>query len=76
MKVGYKYFSDDDLVEIDCDNVKYAAEQFADEHHQIDEDSDMNFELVVIDDEGVVHNIEMETDWDPQYIATKQTKET
>lgn len=75
MKVGYKNWEDDELEETDCDSVTYAAEQFADEHHEIDEASDMDFELVVIDDEGVVHNIEMTTEYDPRYIVSKSTKE-
>jgi hypothetical protein len=74
MKVGYKDWEVDELVNSDSDNITDAAEQFADWNHQVDEESDINFEIVVVDNEGSTHIVNMTTEYDPRYIITKITE--
>ena len=64
MKVGY-YKSD--MVYIEADSIKDAAEEFADENHQIDELSDMKFQLYVENDGGEMFIVKMYTEYDPRY---------
>lgn len=64
MLVGY-YKSD--MIEIDADSVELAAEEYAEEKHQIDESSDMEFELYVEDDDGKLFEVKMYTEFDPRY---------
>lgn len=64
MKAG---FYKDDLNEVEGDNVEDVAELFADENHQVDEESDMEFTVYVEDDNGKLFMVEMYTEYDPTY---------
>jgi len=68
MRVGYYK---NELINIDCSDVRDAAELYADEHHQIDEASDMEFDLFVEDDEGKLFKVSMGTEYDPSYHIEK-----
>jgi len=63
MRVGYYK---DELIDIEADSVAEAASLYADEHHQIDEASDMDFELFVESD-GKLFCVKMYTEYDPRY---------
>ena len=58
--------------EMDSDELKEFAEDmaknFADEHHQIDEDSDMEFS-VFVEVKGVLKEVEFRTEFDPVYYV-------
>ena len=64
MKAG---FYKNDMQEIEADSVNEAAESFAEEHHQIDEQSDMKFTIYVEDDNGMLFEIKMYTEYDPRF---------
>ena len=64
MRIGYYK---DDLEEIEADTVEDAAERFAEDKHQVDEESDLKFELYVEDDEGKMFIVKMFTEYDPVY---------
>ena len=64
MKVG---FYKNDLEEVEGDNVEDVAEAFADENHQIDEESDLNFSVFVENDNGKLFEVEMYTEYDPSF---------
>ena len=64
MKAG---FYKDDLNEVDGDDVEDVAELFADENHQIDEESDMEFTVFVEDDNGKIFMVEMFTEYAPSF---------
>lgn len=66
MKVG---FYKDELSDVDGDNVEDVAEAFADENHQVDEKSDMEFTVYVEDDSGKLFIVEMYTEYDPSYYV-------
>lgn len=68
-KVG---FCPDSLEAVTGDDLKDIASEYADEHHQIDEDSDCDFEVYVEDDNGKLHRFNMKTDWDPVYYVDSQ----
>ena len=74
MLVGRTYFDNDDLIDIESEDIDDAAEQYADIYHQIDEKSDMEFELLVIDDEGVRHKVSMIAEYEPRYTAIEIIK--
>ena len=57
----------DDLQDIQGGDLEEAAQNFADEYHQIDESGDIRFEVYVEDDDGVIHEFKMQTDFDPVY---------
>ncbi len=71
MRVG---FYKDDLGEPvsfydvdDTDVVEEVAKDFADQEHQIDEASDMNFTIYVEDKDGKIHNVKFYTEYDPRF---------
>ena len=65
MKAG---FYADELEEVtDLYKAKDVAVWFADEKHQIDDGDDMEFEVFVEDDDGVIHQFDMGTEFDPVY---------
>jgi|GEM_PF-3550136 len=64
MNVGYYK---DDMIEICADSVNEAAELYAEDEHQIDEESDMHFQLYVEDDNGKLFLVTMFTEYDPRY---------
>ena len=71
MKVG---FYENDLqdvsgeYDIDDENViQDVASDFADEHHQIVEGSDMDFKVYVKDDESNLHEVKFYTEFDPRF---------
>lgn len=70
MKVGYYI---DAMTDIDADSVEEAAEVFADEYHQIDEESDLRFKLLVEDCGGVIHEVKMLTEYDPVFSVEGKT---
>jgi len=74
MKVGYSDWDEDEFAEVEADSVLDAAKTFARDHHQITEDSDIEFTLSVIDDNNKKFEIEMHTDFDPVYSANKKTE--
>ena len=57
----------DDLQDVQGGDLDEAAQNFADEYHQIDESGDIRFEVYVEDDDGVIHEFKMQTDFDPVY---------
>lgn len=65
MKVGF-YKDDLEIVQED-DSVIRAAEDYAEAHHEIHEQSDMEFVVYVEDLEGQLHEVKMFTDYDPRY---------
>ena len=68
MKVGYYGVSYSDLSEYNrCETVEQAAKDFAEDHHEIVEDSDIDFTLTVIDDKGDRHTVKMYTEFDPRH---------
>lgn len=69
MKVGYADWEDGELIEMDHRSVGDAAQEFAELNHQVDEASDIDFDIVVIDDSGVTHTVEMTTEYDPYYTV-------
>jgi hypothetical protein len=74
MRVGFykdelKDFDSEDFEDIN--DVNAVAMLFADENHQVDEESDMEFEVFVEDDEGVLHKISMFTEWNPMFLVKK-----
>ena len=67
MKVG---FYKDELEEVTyIDKPIDVAMWFADENHEICEDSDMVFNVYVEDGNGVIHEFTMQTDFDPVYYV-------
>jgi len=64
MKVGYYK---DDLEFVDADTVDHAAETFAEDNHEICEDSDHRFSLFVEDNKGNLYEIDMYVEYDPRY---------
>jgi hypothetical protein len=54
--------------EVDNLWVETVATQFADEHHQIDEDSDMKFS-VFVEIEDKLHEVKFHTEFDPVYYV-------
>lgn len=73
MKVGY--YKNDLFYTIETDSVSDAAESFAEEHHQIDEESDMKFTVYVEDDNEVLHTVKMYTEYDPSYHVDSVKKD-
>lgn len=66
MKAGF-YRDEEDMVDVDTETVSDAAQVWADEHHQIDEASDMEFNVYVLDNDGKLHLVKMYTEFDPRY---------
>ena len=64
MKVGYYK---DDLEFVDADTVNHAAETFAEENHEICEESDHKFRLFVEDEKGTLFEVNMFVEYDPRY---------
>jgi len=74
-KIGWNA---DDLKEVENHWVEYhevgnlwietTAKEFADEHHQIDEDSDMKFS-VFVEIKGRLHEVKFHTEFDPVYYV-------
>tara|TARA_R110000764_G_scaffold57488_3_gene125164 strand:+ start:308 stop:538 length:231 start_codon:yes stop_codon:yes gene_type:complete len=65
MKAG---FYADELEEVtDLDDINDVAIWFADEKHEICESSDISFQVFVEDNNGVIHQFNMGTDFDPVY---------
>ena len=58
---GESYDPDDPIV------IEEVAKDFADENHQIDEASDMNFTVYVEDDGGSIHEVKCYTEYDPRF---------
>ena len=51
----------------DEDYIEDIAKDFAEENHQIDESSDMNFSVYVEDHNGKVHEVVFFTEYDPRF---------
>ena len=64
MKVGYYK---DDLKEIDAYSKTEAVETFAEENHEICEESDHRFSLFVEDNKGNLYEMNMYVEYDPRY---------
>ena len=65
MKAGFYI---DELEEgVGTDNIEIAAIWFADQNHEITDGDDVDFEVFVEDDKGVIHQFDMGTDFDPVY---------
>ena len=71
MKVGYYK---DDMQVISAPSVAVAAEEYADGNHQIEDNSDTEFQLYVLDDEGRMFIVSMGTDFDPVYRVVGEEK--
>jgi len=61
-------FCPDELQDIKGGTLEEAAKCFADEYHNIFEESDTNFEVYVEADDGTLHVFNMKTDWEPIYF--------
>lgn len=72
MLVGYYK---KEMVEVDADSVIEAAAIYANENHQIDEESDLRFELFVKDDLGIMRKVKIYTEYDPRYEVESSTIE-
>lgn len=72
MKAG---FYKNEMVEIEADSIDDAAQLYADEHHEIYEQSDLEFKVYILDDEGIMHKVDMYTEYDPRYEVSKITKD-
>tara|TARA_B110000908_G_C10211319_1_gene430414 strand:- start:686 stop:910 length:225 start_codon:yes stop_codon:yes gene_type:complete len=70
MKVGYYK---EEMIEIEAVTVTEAAVAYADEKHQIDEESDMRFELYVEDNKGKMFSVKMYTEYYPRYGVESST---
>ncbi len=70
MKVGfYKSELSDVVGNYDIDDedlIEKTAKDFAEENHQIDEISDLNFSVYVMDDAGVIYQVKFYTEYDPR----------
>lgn len=62
-------FDPDELQDIQGGDLEEAAVSFADKYHQIDEETDMNFEVYVEDGLGELHIFKMKTEWNPTYYV-------
>lgn len=51
----------------DGDVVQDVAKDFAEQEHQIDEASDMNFTVYVEDNNGKIHEVKFYTEYDPRF---------
>ncbi len=71
MKVGfYKSELSDVVGDYDIDDedlIEEIAKDFAEENHQIDEGSDLNFTVYVMDDAGVIYQVKFYTEYDPRF---------
>lgn len=71
MKVGfYKIDMEQVVGDYDSDDedfIEDIAKDFAEENHQIDEASDMNFTVYVEDDSGNIHEVVFFTEYDPRF---------
>jgi len=78
MKVGfYKTGMGDPInfYDVDSDDViEEVATDFANEEHQIDEASDMNFSVYVEDDSGAIHEVKFYTEYDPRFEVEAVSK--
>lgn len=61
-------FYPDELQDVEGGDLEEAAKNFADDHHEITEECDTNFEVYVEADDGTLHQFNMKTDWDPIYF--------
>ena len=58
----------DELEEVtDTNNIEIAGIWFADKNHEITDGDDVDFEVFIEDDKGVIHQFDMGTDFDPVY---------
>lgn len=78
MRVG---FYKNDLVDpvsfydVDDGNViEEVAKDFAEQEHQIDEASDMNFTVYVEDKNGKMHEVKFYTEYDPRFEVSSVTE--
>ena len=71
MRVGfYKDDLEDPVSFYDPDEqdvIECVAKDFAEENHQIDEASDMNFTVYVEDTCGSIHEVKFYTEYDPRF---------
>lgn len=71
MKVGfYKNDLEDVVGDYDIDDedfIEEIAKDFAEENHQIDESSDMNFTVYVKDDKECIHEVNFYTEYDHRF---------
>jgi hypothetical protein len=66
MKVGYYKYELEEFETLE-DDVVDVAKQYADETHEIVEESDLKFTLYVEDNLGHLHEINLYTEFDPRY---------
>lgn len=64
MRIG---FYADDLRYIEADDVTDAAKEFAEEHHEITEESDFKFSVWVEDDKCELFEVKFFTEFDPRF---------
>ncbi len=60
----------------DMDVIKEVAKDFAEQEHQIDEASDMNFTVYVEDKNGEIHEVKFYTEYDPRFEVDSVTQAT
>ena len=77
MKVGfYKNDLSDPVSFYDVDDasvIEEVAKDFAEQEHQIDEASDMNFTVYVEDKNGKLHKVKFYTEYDPRFEVDSVT---
>ena len=61
---------------LDSDVIEEVAKDFADQEHQIDEASDMNFTVYVEDKDGKIHEVKFFTEYDPRFEVDSVTEAT
>ena len=75
MKVGfYKNDLSDPVDSCDSDAIEEVAKCFAEENHQIDEASDMDFIVYVEDNGGGIHKVKFYTEYDPRFEVQSVSK--
>jgi hypothetical protein len=78
MKVGfYKNDLSDPVSFYDVDDasvIEEVAKDFAEQEHQIDEASDMNFTVYVEDENGKLHKVKFYTEYDPRFEVDSVAK--
>tara|TARA_B110000093_G_C12638182_1_gene273074 strand:- start:166 stop:426 length:261 start_codon:yes stop_codon:yes gene_type:complete len=71
MRVGFYKDDLEDPVSFydpdDHDVIECVAKDFAEENHEIDEDSDMNFTVYVEDKYGYIQEVKFYTEYDPRF---------
>lgn len=69
MKAGFDLEDVDDYEFEGIDDPHKVAVACANEHYQIDEPEDMEFQVFVKDDDGIIHKFNMKTEFTEHYYV-------